>query len=102
MVRVLALHFDIQSHFEWDGLFVEGCGAPAELLDRFNDTCVQSRVDRLDDLNILGLALLVDGEFEDNLSVVRNRQGEVGGELDACGVYEVGFGNTGAYRAGQG
>ena len=89
VVRNLALHHDGEGHVGGNGLFVERGGTEAELADRGGYRRVHIRVERLDDLDILRLAVLVDIELEDKFRIVGKVCG--GGEIDVGGVKDAGL-----------
>jgi hypothetical protein len=71
---LLALDLDVQGQVKRDGLLVECCGVPAELLDGIDHALADSRVSGLDELNVLSLALLIDSQGQDDFAVPGNNR----------------------------
>ena len=65
---------DVDGEVQIDGgrLIVDGAGTEVELADGLDDTCVNERAARLNDLDVLGLALFIDSEGELDLGVRGN------------------------------
>ena len=74
---------DGEVHFDGDIGVVQVAGTEVGLLDRVNDAGIEEGVGGLDDLDVLGQAVAVDGEGEADLGVHGLEGGrEVVGELN--------------------
>jgi hypothetical protein len=82
LVQNLVLNNHSQGHIGGNGLIVESCRTEPELTNCGSYRGVEVSAGRLDDLNILGLAVLVDVELEDNFRIVGKISGGGGGEID--------------------
>jgi len=68
----LASNVDGEVQIDGRWLVVDSAGTEMELTDGLDDASVNERAISLDDLDVLGLALFIDGERELNLRVRGN------------------------------
>ena len=97
---VSVLHVHRQAHGNRHSLIVERSGAEAETANGRNHRAVKFRVARLNHLDIVSFALLIDIELQHNLRVVMNGGGV--GNLDIDEGNDLGGNNSGADGANLG